>query len=192
MLYNGDMRKIVVFTISAVLLITLSVSAAFAVNKSTTPVTTRTKSVTANVQVTKFDPSPVIDLNLVGQLVNGEREKVGLQPLVRDPLLDRSAQDKCTDMITKDYWAHNAPDGSTPWHFISKYNVYKLAGENLAYGQKNSQRVVSSWMNSPDHRSNILDINFTNVGYAQCEYAKDSKEGDNTLIVQYFTDNPTN
>jgi len=138
-----------------------------------------------------FDPAPDIDLTSVWQSVNTERENAGLQPLVRDPLLDKSAQEKCDDMVAKDYWSHDAPDGTEPWVFIKKYNVYTTAGENLAYGFLSAKSVVSGWMASEGHRKNILNGLFTNVGYAQCKYPANSKEGSQTLIIQHLTDNPT-
>ena len=149
------------------------------------------QAATSKVDTIKtFDPAPEIDLTIVWQSVNNEREKAGLQPLLRDLLLDKSAQDKCADMIEKDYWQHDAPDGTEPWVFIKKYNVYTTAGENLAYGFTSAESVVSGWMASEGHRKNILDDTFTNVGYAQCEYPITSKQGNNTLVVQHFADAP--
>ena len=155
--------------------------------------TTQSATTSTNTDtIEMFDPAPDIELTSLGQFVNDERGKAGLQPLTRDPLLDKSAQEKCDDMVAKDYWSHDAPDGTEPWVFIKKYNVYRTAGENLAYGFDSAKNVVSGWMASEGHRKNILNASFTNVGYAQCKYPTSSKEGKQTLIVQHLTDNPTN
>ena len=139
----------------------------------------------------EVDKSPTLDLAKVWQLVNEEREKVGLRGLARDPLLDKSAQEKCNDMVEKDYWSHYDPDGTGFWAYIRKYNTYRMAGENLAYGYKTEIGLVDGWMNSEGHRANILKAGFTNVGYAQCEYPESSKQGEATVVVQHFADNPT-
>jgi uncharacterized protein YkwD len=41
---------------------------------------------------------------------------------------------------------------------------YKAAGENIAMGQRTPEEVVTAWMNSPGHRANILNANFTHLG----------------------------
>jgi uncharacterized protein YkwD len=41
---------------------------------------------------------------------------------------------------------------------------YKWAGENIAAGQETPQDVVDAWMNSPDHKANILRPEFTSIG----------------------------
>ena len=39
-------------------------------------------------------------------------------------------------------------------------------GENIAYGFPDAASVVTAWMNSPEHRANILNPNFTEIGMA--------------------------
>lgn len=134
----------------------LGVVAVMVVNDHNVSDTAPTKQAAATQTIKLFDPAPQIDLTSVWQLVNDEREAAGLQPLVRDPLLDKSAQDKCADMVAKDYWSHDTPDGTEPWVFIKKYNVYSTAGENLAYGFASAREVVSGWMTSEGHRKNII------------------------------------
>jgi uncharacterized protein YkwD len=141
--------------------------------------------------VTAPDKSPTLDLAKVWQLVNEERAKTGLPGLVRDPLLDKSAQEKCNDMVARDYWSHVPPGGGTTWDSVKSYNRYTTAGENLAYGFTSESGVVEGWMKSEGHKANILRPDFTNVGYAQCEYPKQSKRGEATVLVQHFADNPT-
>jgi len=155
--------------------------------------TTQSATTSTNTDtIEMFDPAPDIELTSLGQFVNDERGKAGLQPLTRDPLLDKSAQEKCDDMVAKDYWSHDAPDGSTPWDFIKKYNVYSVAGENLAYGWRDASSIVAGWMNSPEHRKNILDGDFTNVGYAQCKSNNYQAKGKQTIVVQHLANAPIN
>ncbi len=41
---------------------------------------------------------------------------------------------------------------------------YRAAAENIAIGQKSADEVVKGWMNSPGHRENIMNANFTHIG----------------------------
>ena len=185
--YYKTMKKA---QIAVLAVITLSVLAIVATNQN---MPWMQKQVVAEKPVGKqvvIDKSPHLDLEKIFSLVNEERSKVGLTLLVRDPMLDKSAADKCADMVAKDYWSHKGPDGLEAWYFVKKYNYYNEAGENLAYGFRNEQSIVEGWMKSPGHKENIVKPTFTNVGYAECEYSPGSKQGEGTLIVRHFADNP--
>ena len=87
--------------------------------------------------------------------------------------------------MAKGYFAHNTPDGQTPWSFIAAqgYN-YLAAGENLAVNFYQAEDVESVWMNSPEHKANILNQSFEEIGIgiAQGEF-----QGHNAiLVVQMF------
>lgn len=118
-------------------------------------------------------------------LTNQERIKAGLHPLAFNQQLSQAAAGKANDMLTKNYWAHNAPDGTTPWVFIKGAGYeYLYAGENLARGFSNAQEAVNAWMASPSHRENILSSNYQDVGFA---VTTGNLTGEETvLIVQEF------
>lgn len=98
---------------------------------------------------------------------NLERANAGLSPLNSSPLLNNAALSKAQDMMAKDYWAHIAPDGTTPWSFIQAAGYqYSVAGENLAKDFSLSSGVVAGWMASDLHRANILNSSYRDVGYA--------------------------
>lgn len=119
------------------------------------------------------------------EYTNLEREANGLPPLTLNPDLNHAAQLKAKDMFAKDYWAHVSPDGTTPWVWIrdSGYN-YLYAGENLARGFDASNDVVTAWMNSPEHRANLLSPNYTDIGFAVQTGTLTGTE--TTLVVQEF------
>lgn len=100
-------------------------------------------------------------------LTNTKRAEAGLPPLQLNDQLTNAAQGKAQDMFTKQYWAHFAPDGTSPWDFIhgAGYN-YVYAGENLARGFTTAQDTINAWMASPDHRANMLSSHYTDVGFA--------------------------
>lgn len=118
-------------------------------------------------------------------LTNKEREEAGFTPLVLSPELNEAAQNKAKDMFEKGYWAHNSPDGITPWSYIinSGYR-YIYAGENLARDFNDTQGVVEAWMASPGHRDNILSPNYQDIGFAVVNGKIDGQE--TTLVVQLF------
>lgn len=100
-------------------------------------------------------------------LTNQERAANGLPALSLDSRLNLSAQLKAADMFKNDYWNHVSPACVQPWYWftLAGYN-YTYAGENLAKDFDTAQGVMDGWMNSPGHRANILDPNYTAVGFA--------------------------
>jgi hypothetical protein len=86
------------------------------------------------------------------------------------PLLQQAAQDKANDMAANNYFAHTSPAGITPWDWFEKVGYsFSYAGENLAVNFSNSQDVTNAWMNSPEHRANILNAAFTQIGIATAQ-----------------------
>lgn len=101
------------------------------------------------------------------QDTNTQREQNGLKSLSINDKLNQAAEAKAKYMISHNFWAHFAPDGTTPWYFIKNSGYdYLYAGENLAKGFTSSQDVVTAWMNSPSHRENMLSSKYNDVGFA--------------------------
>lgn len=118
-------------------------------------------------------------------LTNLARVQDGLNPLKLDLDLSRAAQAKANDMFSKNYWAHNAPDGTTPWYFINNSNYkYLYAGENLARDFNNSEGVVAAWMVSVSHKDNLLRKEYQDIGFAVVNGKLFGEE--TTLVVQMF------
>src|SRR4030042_6379343 len=119
------------------------------------------------------------------RLTNVERANAGLGQLKGNSALDKAAELKANDMFNKDYWAHFAPDGTSPWYFFGLVSYqYSWAGENLARDFATSGGVVAAWMASSGHRANILNANFSEIGGA---VVNGNLEGeDTTLVVQLF------
>lgn len=124
------------------------------------------------------------------QFTNEKRAENGLPPLVVSSQLEVAASAKADDMFEKDYWAHNSPDGTTPWFFIKGAGYeYVYAGENLAKGFTDSRDVVNAWMASESHKENLLSENFKDVGFA----VKAGRLGgeETFLVVQEFGNKTT-
>lgn len=98
-------------------------------------------------------------------LVNVERTNRGLQPLKFNAELSKVATLKSQDMIDKNYFDHTSPTYGSPFDMMKQFGItYRAAGENIAMGQETPQEVMNSWMNSPGHRKNILNPDFTELG----------------------------
>lgn len=98
-------------------------------------------------------------------LVNQERAKAGLPPLVANTSLIRSAKRHTNDMATNDFVSHTGSDGSTFTQRITDAGYqYSYAGENIAAGYTTAAEVVNGWMNSSGHRANILSPNYKDIG----------------------------
>ncbi|MCQ9135914.1 sigma-70 family RNA polymerase sigma factor [Streptomyces hilarionis] len=98
-------------------------------------------------------------------LVNEERAKAGCGALTEDPLLRKSAQGHSDDMAARGFFDHTNPDGADPGQRITAAGYrWSTYGENIAMGQQSAQAVMTSWMNSPGHRANILNCAFKNIG----------------------------
>ena len=127
----------------------------------------------------QISPSEVV------RLTNDRRITAGLLPLSENGALSQAAQAKGADMLNKGYWAHFAPDGTSPWSFFTDFGYrYRYAGENLARDFSSPGAAVDAWMNSPTHRENILNGNYKEVGIGVVEGNLAGVE--TTIIVQFF------
>ena len=118
-------------------------------------------------------------------LTNNNRLASNLGGLKTNPMLEEAARRKAADMAEKSYFAHYSPEGLSPWYFIQSVNYdFIYAGENLAVFFSDSEDVVDAWMDSPGHRENILNQNFTEIGIAT---SKGYYKGEETIfVVQMF------
>ncbi len=99
------------------------------------------------------------------ELVNNERANVGLDSLSIDDQLDQAANLHTDEMVQADQMSHQLPGEASLGDRVSAtgYNWTRL-GENVAAGYTTPESVVEGWMNSPGHRENILNPEFTSIG----------------------------
>lgn len=110
---------------------------------------------------------------MVFALHNQVRTEHGLRPFCVHPRLQEAARAHSQEMIDKDYAAHESFNGETVkqrlkrfGYGFSRYSYYAY-GENIAWGsgsQGSPERAFDFWMNSPDHRPNILSKTFRQIG----------------------------
>jgi hypothetical protein len=104
-------------------------------------------------------PQPQIDTAEIHGLINQERTKAN-------------------------YFTHTSPGGVDYTTFIKKEILNpKLTGENLGAGYLQNQELITEWMQSDQHKANILNPKFTAEGIAVCGKASE-KPG--LIIVAHF------
>lgn len=116
---------------------------------------------------------------------NKQRQVASLKPLELSDKLNQAAFLKAKDMFNHQYWAHTSPIGVTPWKWLADvgYN-YGAAGENLAKNFNDADSTVTAWMASPTHRANILNGQYSQVGFAVADGMLNGQ--DTTLVVAYY------
>ncbi len=97
-------------------------------------------------------------------LVNGERSKQGLAPLIVDLELSRVARLKSQDMVEKNYFSHLSPTYGSPFEMMDKFAIsYSYAGENIAC-KYTVAKAHEALMGSSGYRANMLSEDYTQIG----------------------------
>jgi uncharacterized protein YkwD len=119
--------------------------------------------VTLPFKVEQTRPRPDLEKRML-DLVNQERRAAGLSQLTADPELTEVARRHSADMFARGYFAHDTPEGLSPFDRMRDANVkFTTAGENLALAPT-IPVAHTGLMNSPGHRANILRPEFGRVG----------------------------
>ncbi len=132
--------------------------------------------------------SPRAFLTINGSVAetNRHRTENGLTTLQLNAELQKMAELKIDDMFAQQYFEHESPQGEGPADLARKANYqYITVGENLALGNfQNDAALLLGWMNSPGHRENILNPNYTEIGIAVRQGVFEGKK--TWLAVQEF------
>ena len=116
---------------------------------------------------------------------NQARRSFSLNDLEPNPKLNKAAQLKIDDMFARQYWGHDAPDGTKPWKWLAEADYsYAEAGENLAKNFYTAEATTAAWLNSTEHRDNILNPDYTEVGFAVGSGSLNGKPA--TLVVALY------
>ncbi|WP_208641500.1 CAP domain-containing protein [Micromonospora arborensis] len=102
--------------------------------------------------------------NTVVHLTNQARAKAGVPPLKINELLRQAARSHSTDMARRGFFSHIDPDGATPFDRMRSHGYAQPGAENLAMGQSRPHEVIHAWLNSPGHRANLLNPEFSVIG----------------------------
>jgi uncharacterized protein YkwD len=111
-----------------------------------------------------------LESQLLGQ-INVVRARHGLRSLRLSPGLTAAAAQHSASMAQKGYFAHESADGSSFFKRIASYYTYRgysrwSAGENILYSTPDIDSVgaLRLWMNSPEHRANLLSRSWREIG----------------------------
>jgi len=117
-----------------------------------------------------YDKNQLISIEEIIALTNKARLEAdpNLLPLVANEMLHNSAQAKVDDMIEKNYFEHETPEGYSLEYFVDNAHYeYISIAENLASGDfASAHELVDAWMSSPGHRENILRPEMRDLGVA--------------------------
>lgn len=128
---------------------------------------------------TGFRPKPIVqtnynrDLNAderqIFELVNGERQKYGLNELRWRADLAELARNYSNKMAQNDFFGHFEADGASVVERAKALKIkhWNKIGENLFECENLNDFdsfAVEKWMESPTHRQNVLDGDWTAAG----------------------------
>ena len=136
-----------------------------------TPIPTPTPTPNSTPSAT---PAPTSEATIfearVLELVNIERERHSLHPLIWDDVVANVARAHSRDMATNNFMSHIGSDGSNASDRLHRAGVvYLMWAENISTGRRSAEAAMAAWMDSPNHRANILrdDITHLGVGFYQ-------------------------
>jgi uncharacterized protein YkwD len=110
----------------------------------------------------------------VACLINEQRAAYGVGPVQPNADLRDAALSHSNEMVSEGYFEHTSPAGVTFVDRIQATGYTRrvrswVVGENLVWGTgplSTPQSLVTSWMNSPPHRENLLRARFNEIGIA--------------------------
>ena len=111
-----------------------------------------------------------LESQLLGQ-INATRARRGLRTLRLSTRLNAAANQHSVSMAEKGYFSHSSANGGSFFKRIAYFYPYKgygnwSAGENLLWSSPDVSPVgaLRMWMNSPEHRANLLDRGWREIG----------------------------
>ena len=102
--------------------------------------------------------------NQINQLINAERTQHGCTALKVNAALTAAARGHSAWMAQTGTFSHTGRSNS---NFVARSKAAgytKPSAENIAWGYRSAAQVVNGWMNSPGHRTNILNCKSKTVG----------------------------
>jgi uncharacterized protein YkwD len=103
--------------------------------------------------------------------INALRRSYGLASLRLSPALSSAARQHSFEMAARGYFAHESANGSRFDRRIARYypmghRRYWSVGENLLWSSPNvdASRALTMWLNSPEHRANLLTARWREIG----------------------------
>jgi uncharacterized protein YkwD len=103
------------------------------------------------------------------QAINRERAANGLPPLKWDEALANAARQHAETMAAQKSISHGFPgELSLPSRATRAGALFSWLSENVAAGP-NTENINEQWMQSPNHRANLLDADMDTIGAGAAE-----------------------
>ena len=91
-----------------------------------------------------------------------------------NPQLSAAAAAHAEDMAERGYFDHKDPDGrGLPYRLTKVGYRYALAVETIAAGERDPDVVLAGWLDSREHKQNLLSWNMRDIGVAHLYYPSD-------------------
>lgn len=167
-------------------------------DKAATPINTKATVINTN-HLLQCPPAKQIAREMVVQINNarsksrtcGDERYKPAPSIAWNDKLKNAALNHSKNMANEGFFSHTAPDGSDPSERVRAAGyVWKNVGENISAGHESVQEVVSSWLNSPAHCTNIMSPQFREIG-AACARNSASRYGTYWTLVFATSARPT-
>ncbi|MDQ3928089.1 MAG: CAP domain-containing protein, partial [Chloroflexota bacterium] len=105
-------------------------------------------------------------------LINKARTDAQMQAVQIDPAVTLICAGRTSDMAARNYFSHNTPEGKNFLDFLKTAHVpFKAAGEIIAFNNtaddQTAAQAYAQFMNSPPHRSIIMDPKYNAAGVSE-------------------------
>ena len=149
-------------------------------------------------------PPPVLHLSEIEirifDLTNKMRRENGVHELKLEDTLGDIARRHSDDMIQRNFFSHDNPDGLSPEDRIciehrrligiTGENIWESSGYDLSDSRQIAEMVMTDWMGSPGHRRNILDPEYNRLGVGVSFKDGELRVTQNFAAVFAYTDTP--
>lgn len=106
-----------------------------------------------------------VEVEMLGY-INDFRVQNGLAALTASQTAGAAAEHHSLNMANQNFFSHTGQDGSTLTSRMREhgYTFNTFLGENLAAGNASALDTFVQWRDSPGHRANMLNANFSTIG----------------------------
>ena len=138
-----------------------------------------------------FPPAPAHpEAQRLLELVNQARWENGrIPPLKWNAALEHAALDHSQNMAQEDFFGHEGGNLSSPWDRIDAagYGNWFVLAENIAAGYQDGEDIVEAWLESPQHRENLLNSELSEAGIGYVYQDSDTYPGTTWGYRHYWT-----
>ena len=123
----------------------------------------RTAQAVDPTQLAKFRADLLVAVNNARKVARkcGTTSYPAVPALTANAKLDTSSQVHAANMASKNFFSHTGLDGKMK---AAGYS-FSYAGENIAAGNSTVTATMTQWLNSAGHCANIMNKNFTQIGF---------------------------